>query len=263
MSAQSPTVTLDDYLKEVRVFPATSPEFSKIAADLGVSATLASLGPGAALVVAIRNDSGATVEFRILFQVTKNGRTEARDFTVAQVLGPGESMFTAPREVNGLLAGLMHPPGKPGLYASHGSPAGEPLDYYNGATVRASIDSVTLADGTFIGADTQNFYGQLVAEDTAKRSFFNDISQFKRQGLSPSSIQQRLQARKTAADANKINKPPTGTIADLNLAAIKESNLCVGSLMQLQLLGLDGFDDWAQREKTAADAKPTIKKGGN
>lgn len=71
MMAQPPTVTVNDYLKEVRVFPITSAEFSQAASSLGVSASLASLGEGQSLIAAVRNDSGQAVELRILFQIVQ------------------------------------------------------------------------------------------------------------------------------------------------------------------------------------------------
>jgi hypothetical protein len=86
MPAQTPTATVHDYLKEVRIFASGSPEFAQIAASLGVDATLHTLGPGASLAVAIRNDSGQAVEMRVLFEMTKGGKTTPRDLEISRFL---------------------------------------------------------------------------------------------------------------------------------------------------------------------------------
>jgi hypothetical protein len=40
MSAQTPTVVVQDSLTEVRIFPSTSPDFAKVASSLGVDNSL-------------------------------------------------------------------------------------------------------------------------------------------------------------------------------------------------------------------------------
>ena len=197
MSAQTPTAAVNDYLSAVRIFANGSPDFVKIASSLGVDATLPTL-PGASLVAAIRNDSGQAVELRILFQVTTGGKTSPRDLEVGRSLAAGEAMLVGPREIGGVLARLLMKPGFRGLVT--GSPTAEPLDAYHGATVTVSIDSATLADGKFIGADTQNIYSRLVAEDAVKKSFFSDLAGLQSAGLSQTQIEQALTTRKGTAD---------------------------------------------------------------
>ena len=210
MSAQIPQATVNDYLSEVRIFPPGTADFAQIAAKLGVDATLPTLGAGARLVVAIRNDSGGEVGANVLFQVTKNGRTQPHDLTLGLMLGAGDSALLAPREVSGPLAMMLHPPGKPGLFGFTGSPTGGPLDYYEGATVTASVDSATLADGKFIGADTQKLYDQLVANDKAERKFFSDVAALLSAGKTQAEIEQVLTARASPNPNTPTTDMPTG-----------------------------------------------------
>ena len=114
-------------------------------------------------------------------------------------------MLVAPREIGGALARLMLKPGFQGIVS--GSPTVQPLDAYQGATVTVSVDSATLADGHFIGADTQNFFERLVAEDAAKRKFFSDVVGFQHAGFSRDHISEELARRKAAADADKGKMP--------------------------------------------------------
>ena len=252
MSAQPPTVAVNDYLKEVRVFPSTSAEFSQAASSLGVSASLATLGAGQSLIVAVRNDSSGPVEARILFQLTKGGKTLPRDLYMGHSLAAGEVTLVAPREINGALAMLLHA-GKPGLIASSGSPTAQPLDDFNGATVTVSVDSATLADGKFIGADTQKVFDRLIAEQAAKKKFFSDLAGMA--GQPQAQIEQALTTRKAAADAAKAQMTD---ITDLNLAAQTESGLANGALMQLQYFGMASLTNWAQKENAAVQSKPTL-----
>jgi hypothetical protein len=253
MSAQTPTAAVNDYLSEVRIFANGSPDFAKIASSLGVDAALATL-PGASLVAAVRNDSGQAIELRTLFQLTKDGKTTPRDMSLGPSLQAGESALVAPREIRGALTRLMLRPGFQGLVS--GSPRPQPLDAYQGATVVVSIDSATLADGKFIGADTQNIYSRLVAEDAAKKSFFSDVAGFQSAGLSQTQIEQALTTRKGTADAAKSQM--TGGITGLNLAAITESGLCNMALMRLQHFGLANLFEYAAKKNAAAAAKPSI-----
>jgi hypothetical protein len=254
MSAQPPTVAVNDYLKEVRGFPSTSAEFSQAASSLGVSASLATLGAGQSLIVAIRNDSGGPVEARILFQLTKGGKTTPRDLYFGYSLAAGAVTLIAPREINGALAGLLHA-GKPGLVGFTGSPTAQPLDDFNGATVTASVDSATLSDGKFIGADTQKAFPRLVAEHNAKKKFFNDLAGMA--GQSQAQINHALTARKAAADAAKGKMTD---LTDLDLAAQTEAGLAQGALMQLQYFGMASLTSWVEKENAALASKPSIHK---
>lgn len=255
MSAQTPTVTANDYLKEVRVFAPGSAEFAKIASALGVDATLPTLGAGAQLVAAIRNDSGGTVELRILFQLTKGGKTTPRDLQLNQTLQAGESTLVAPREVNGALAGLLNA-GKPGLHGFTGSPTVQPLDDYQGATAYVSVDSATLADGKFVGADTQNYFDRLVENDARQKSFFSDLAA-QSKTLSAAEIKQMLSERQTAAASDR--KKSSG-MANFPLGAQTEYGLCVTALAQLEHFGMAALSTWADRENAKQQAKPTLHK---
>ena len=242
MSAQPPTVAVNDYLKEVRVFPSTSAEFSQAASKLGVSATLSTLGPGASLVVAIRNDSGGPVEFRILHSVTKGGRTTT-DMEVGRSLQAGEAALAAPKEIGGALAGLLNA-GRPGLTA--GPPTVQPLDRYQGATITVSIDSATLANGKFIGADTRNMFDELVAEDKARKKLFSDLTGWLSAGETQAQITQALQQRQSQIQPGE------------NQAAITEDALLFEALTQLERRGVASLTNWAQKENAAVQSKPTL-----
>ena len=246
MSAQPPTLVVNDYLHEVRVFPPTNPEFAQAASSLGMSATLATLGGGASLVVAVRNDSGQPVETRILFQVSKGRKTVPRDLEVGRYFAVGEEALVAPREIGGALARLLNA-GKPGLIT--GSPTVEPLDAYQGATVTVSVDSATFADGRFIGADTQNLFNSLVAEEKAKKKFFSDVVGFLSAGQSQAQIQQEMTTRRDAANAAK---------GIGNLAANTESGLSTAALMHLQHLGMASLGEWVAQENAKLVGKPSI-----
>jgi len=251
--AQTPTVTVKDYLSEVRIFAPGTPEFAKIVSTLGVDATLPTL-PGASLFAAIRNDSSQAVELRILFQITKGEKTTSRDFEIGHTLAAGEATLVAPREVGGALASLLHA-GKPGLATGFsGSSTVLPLDDYQGAAATVSIDSATLADGKFIGADTQNIYSRLVENDARQRSFFADlVAQSKT--LPEAEIVQMLNARKDAAGAAKSKS--TG-IANFPLADQTEFGLSTGALAQLQHFGMATLASWAERENARLQSKPTL-----
>jgi hypothetical protein len=248
--AQTPTATVHDYLTEVRIFAPGSPEFATIASKLGVDATLNTLGPGASLVAALRNDSGQTVELRILFNVTKGGKTSPHGFEVGRVLAAGAVDLVAPREIGGALAGLLNA-GKPGLIT--GSPTVQPLDDYQGATVTVSIDSATLADGKFIGADTQNYFDRVVAEDNTKKQFFSDVVAWLAAKQSQAQIEQALTARKAKANAGQ-------STGEVNLAAITESGLAATALAVIQYQGMASLATWATKENAAVGAKPSIHK---
>ena len=253
--AQTPTATVNDYLKEIRIFASGSPDFAKIASSLGVDAALPTI-PGASLVVAIRNDSGQAVEsMRILFQLVKDGQATPRDIELWHGLAAGSAMLTAPREVRGPLVRLVSA-GKLGLVGFGGPPEGLPLDDYQGAGATVSIDSITLADGKFIGADTLSFFPLMVAEEAAKKSFFSDLASQSR-ALSVSEIRQALTARQSAAEAAE-NK--SIGLANFPFAAMTELRLCTQALMVLEHSGLEDLSSWAQQEKLKLSSQPTLHK---
>lgn len=253
MAAQT-NMVVNDYLKEVRVFSSTSAEFSQAAAILGVSATLSTLGAGQSLVVAVRNDSGGPVELRILFQLApKGGTARTRDLYMGYSLAAGEVTLVAPREINGTLAGLMHA-GKPGVIVS-GSPIEQPLNDYQGATATASIDSATLVDGKFIGADTQKVFDRLVAEHAAKKKFYSDLAGMS--GQSQAAIEQALTTRKANADAAVRQMTD---VTNLNLAANAESGLAAIASMRIQQFGMASLAEWVAQENATLDAKPALHK---
>jgi hypothetical protein len=239
---------VNDYLPEVRIFPPASPEFAQIATKLGVDATLSTLGDGRLLLVAIRNDSGQAVELRILFQVTSGGKTMPHDTEVGRVLQAGEATLVAPREVGGALALLMSA-GRPGMVTGFtGPPTAQPLDFYQGAQVTASIDSATLlATGKFIGNDTRGLYDQLVAADAARKKFYSDVVEFQAAGLSQSEIEKALTARKANADKAALRDLPN-----------TESGLCTEALVRLQYFGIANLFELAAKENAALQSKPTL-----
>lgn len=129
------------------------------------------------------------------------------------------------------------------------------MEEYAGAQISASIDSVSLESGRFIGEDTQAFFARLVAEQAAKKSFFNDVAGFQSAGLSQPQIEEALSKRKAAAD---IAKSKTTSPADLNLAAMTESGLCTLALMRLQDFGMASLFEWAAKENAVVQSKPTL-----
>jgi hypothetical protein len=243
--AQTPTATVNDYLSEVRIFAPGSPDFAKIASALGVDATLPTLGPGASLIVAVRNDSGQGAEIRILFQGIKNGKTVSSNLQVGRTLAAGEATLVAPREISGVVAELLNA-GKPGLIT--GGPA-RPLDVYQGAVVSVSVDSATLASGKFIGRDTQNLFDQLVADDKAKKKFFSDLTGWLEAGEPQAQIEQALTKRAANADAAKSYD---------NWAAFSESTLSRSALSRIKQWGMANLTSWAMKESATWAAKPSI-----
>lgn len=253
MSAQTPTATVHDYLSEVRIFPSGSPDFAKIATGLGVDAALRTL-PGASLVVALRNDSGEGIDsMRIVYLINKGGKSIPRVTLYYSPLGAGAARLVAPVELRGLAAVLNPAQQGQGLVTGATLSRVPSLVFYQGATVTVSVDSATLAvSGRFIGADTQNFFSRLVAEDAARKSFFSEIAGFQAAGLSQSEIEQTL--TKSQADAKGQMSGVTG----LNLAAMSESDLCSMALMQLKQGGMANLFEWAAKESAALQSKPSI-----
>jgi hypothetical protein len=247
MTAQT-KLTVQDSLKEVRIFDHTSPDFVKIATSLGVDASLATLGAGASLVVAIRNDSGEAIDsMRLLFQVDKEG-VHAPRLILQGPLAAGKATPAAPHELGGAVTAMMHY--GPGVGGGHPWP----LDFYQGATVIASIDSATLASGRFVGADTLNFFATLIAEQAAKKSFFADLAA-QSKTLTNSELQQVLTARQSAADAAKGKAT---SLADFNLAAMTEFSLSVQALTRLTRSGLPDLSSWAEQENVKLSSQPTL-----
>ena len=244
MFAQPPTLIVDDYLKEVRIFRGTSPDFAKIASSLGVDATLPTLGPGASLVAAVRNDSGGPVELRIVHSVTKGGSTIASDLEVDRYLQAGETALVAPQEIVGALEGLLHA-GRPGLFA--GSPTVRPLDRYQGATITVSIDSATLANGKFIGADTRKMFDELVAEDKARKKFFSDLTGWLSSGKTQAQIIQTIQERLSQIQPFE------------NQAAITLSGLLEEAQNWLERRGMAFLSTWAASQSAiCVNSKPSV-----
>ena len=256
ISAQTPTATVHDYLSEVRIFPSGSPDFAKIATGLGVDATLPTL-PGASLVVALRNDSGQTIDsMRIVYLVNKGGKPIPRVTLYYGLLGAGAARLVTPVELRGLAALLNPAQQGQGLVTGATLSRVPSLVFYQGATVTVSVDSATLAvSGRFIGADTQNFFSRLVAEDAAQKSFFSGVAGFQAAALSQSVIEQALTKRQADADAAK--RQMFG-ITGLNLAAMSESDLCSGALMRLKQGGMANLFEWAAKESAALQSKPSI-----
>jgi hypothetical protein len=250
MSAQTPTTTVNDYLS-VRIFAPGSPDFARIASSLGVAATLPTLGPGASLVVALRNDSGEAIDsMRLLFQVHQGDRTFPR-ITLWGPLAAGRGELVAPREVEGALSALIH--SEPGGLRST-SPAAESIQDFMGAQITASIDSVTLASGHFIGADTLAFFSRLVENDARQKAFFADlVAQSKT--LPEAQIIEMLTARKVQA---RSAKQRSASIANFSLADQTEFGLATMALAQLQHFGMATLASWAERENAKLESKPTL-----
>jgi hypothetical protein len=249
--AQTSTATVNDYLSDVRIFAPGSPDFAKIASSLGVDATLPTLGPGASLVSAIRNDSGEAVDsMRILFQGQKGGGTFSR-IALGGSLAAGGSTLIAPTGLDVALLALLHPQ----QGASHNT--AHPQTDYTGVEMTTSIDSVSLANGKFLGADTLGFFSRLAAEDATKKSFFSAVAGYQAAGLTQSQITQALKDRKAAADSAKRK---TTSVTDLDLGAMEESRLCGRALVKLQQFGMANLSAWATEENAKAQSKPTLHK---
>lgn len=249
--AQTPTVTVHDYLSEVRIFANGSPDFAKIAASLGADATLPTLGAGSSLVVALRNDSGEAIDsMRILYQVHQGAHTFGR-ITLYGSLPAGASVLTAPRELAGAVMALTSPRG---VLSSPSS--AQPIDDYLGAQITASIDSVTLASGRFLGDDTLAFFSRLVENDARQKSFFSDLT-VQVKTLPEAEVKQMLTTRKAAATAAKRRST---SVANFPLADQIESGLCSVALVKLQTSGMSTLAGWAERENAKLQSKPTLHK---
>lgn len=107
---------------------------------------------------------------RIVYQIERDGKTIPH-VTLYGTLAPGAQTLFAPREV--ALDRLLRP--RQGELRV-GSTSPQPLDLYLGVPVTVSIDSVSLASGRFIGADTQAFFSRLVENDARQKSFFADLA---------------------------------------------------------------------------------------
>lgn len=248
-------VTINDSLPGIHIFAQSSPEFTKIASNLGVDASLKALGEALPLVVAIRNDSGEALEsMRILYLVARYGKLIPR-VVIDGPLASGGSMVFAPQEASATLEKLVNPnagPGKPRAQFS-----AQPLDFYRGSPVTVSIDSATLASGRFVGADTQVFFPRLVAEAAAKKAFLTELSGYQSAGLSQAQIEQALNKRKSTADTAMRQMT---SITELNLAAQAESQLSMEALLRLQNFGMAPMADWVARENAGLANKPVLHK---
>lgn len=119
----------------------------------------------------------------------------------------------------------------------------------------ASVDSATLASGQFLGADTQNFFSKLAAEQAARKSFFADLTA-QSKTLDASGIKQALASRQSTAAAASHKST---SFADMNLAAMTESSLCDQALMLLERLGgLPALSSWAERENLTLSSQPML-----
>jgi len=248
MQAQPASVTIDDSLKEVRVFGSGSPDFVAIAAAKGVDASLSTLGDGLPLVVAIRNDSGEDIESMRIFYRIRQGNRNPDQITLHGPLAAGASVLHAPRGLGGALAKLT--PLQPGTIRTGAS---GPLETWPGAEVTVSIDSVTLASRRFVGPDTLGYFSKLVAEDARRKEFFRDVAAFESAGFTQAQIEQALNNRKAAADAAKGKMT---SIRDIDLAAQTESVLCIQALAHLQHSEAATLFDWVASENRALAVKP-------
>jgi len=131
-----------------------------------------------------------------------------------------------------------------------------PLDDYQGATLVASIDSATLADGKFIGADTQTFFKRLAEKDARKKKFFSDLAT-NAKAKSAADIRQFLNAGKAEADA-KRGSMGAGGLAGFSLADIEVGGLWSSALMQLEHFGQASLSQWADAENAKQQSKPTL-----
>jgi hypothetical protein len=252
--AQTPTVTVNDYLSEVRIFAPGSPDFARIAASLGVDATLPTLGPGASLVAAIRNDSGQAIDsMRIIFSRQKGGDKPVTSLELGRGLEIGGARLVAPREVGGALARTLKP-GTQGVM-SGGSPTVEPLDAYQGTTLTISIDSATLADGKFIGADTLTFFSRLVENDARQKAFFAELIAHSKTASAEVDIKQMLTARK--AQARSAQQSVSGVRGFL-LADQTEFGLATTALVQLEHFGMANVVSWVEHENAKLESRPTL-----
>jgi hypothetical protein len=259
--AQTPTAKVHDYLKEVRILPPGSPEFAQIASKLGVDATLSTLGQGASLVVAIRNDSGHAIDsMRILYDINKGG-TPIHRLQHWGSLAAGEAILFGPMEIAGPIYQLQHSQPQMGMITNMRS--AQPLDFYQGSEVTFSVDSASLANGKFVGADTQGFFPKLVERDARVKAFFSDLAKDAKT-LSVAQLNQQLTAGKAASDAARF-KPsgpiqPGGPMADrFSLADQELSGMYQVALATLES-GLPSLAQWADRENSKQQSKPTLHK---
>jgi hypothetical protein len=170
-------------------------------------------------------------------------------------LRPGEATLAAPREISGALA-LMMNAGKPGLHSVAGSSTVQPLYDYQGATVTASIDSVTLANGKFIGADTQNFFPPAGRERHAQEKVLSDLAT-NAKTKSAADVRQSLNAGKADADA-KRGSMGAGGLTGFSLADIEVGHLGSSALVQLEHFGQASLSQWAEQENAKLQSKPSL-----
>jgi hypothetical protein len=242
MSAQ-PAVTVHDSLSEVRIFDHTSPDFAKAASDLGVSASLATLGEGLPLVVAVRNDSGEDMESaRILYE---GGRTT--QVVLHGSLAKGAGALIGPPELQRALSALMNR--QQGLGVGQG-PA-QSLASYQGAEITVSVDSASLASGRFVGPDTWDFLPQLIELDNAKKAFFRQVAGFRTSGLSQPLIEAALTDGETKARATKSQ-------ARLSIVAVTEAGWYRVALGRLRQFGMASLFTWADGENAKVASKPAL-----
>ena len=152
-----------------------SAEFQAAVDRIGATATVNQLGPAKDYFVAIEFNTPTRVSgYRTLFELT-NGPLESVRHLVRRVngiepvdLGAGAVMLAAPAPLDRIANEINSNPKTP-------LPSTPLLGDLAGRAVTASVDSVTRADGTFVGPDTLNLYDRLVNREAAVAIFFERL----------------------------------------------------------------------------------------
>jgi hypothetical protein len=250
LSAQHMTIlqTIDG----ISIFGSGSPEFSAIANNLGATNTLALLGPGAELFVAIRNDSTETVEsMRVLFEVS--GQKPIQWVSLRETtFTPGSVKLVAP-DVLDRIAASAGPHSGPSFGQGGPATVPPPLAFLNGETT-VSVDSVTFTSGLFEGEDKATFFDRLVETDKASRSFFSNLLAMKER--TDSEITSMLQSQRSLVKNSRRN---TKDSSGLNIIpAMEISRLSMAALLRLQSQGSAAVMTWAEAERDRLVAKPIL-----
>jgi hypothetical protein len=236
----------------ISIFGPGSPGFSAIVNNLGATNTLAALGPGAELFVAIRNDSAETVEsMRVLFETS--GQKPIQWISLRQTtFAPGSVMLVAP-DVLDRIAASPSPHDGPSIGQGGPATVPPPLAFLNGETT-VSVDSVTFANGLFEGEDKAAFYDLLIETDEAAKSFFSGLLAMKER--TDSEVTSMLQSQRSLVKTSRRNRKD---LSSLNVVpAMEVSRLSMTALVRLRSQGAAGLMTWAEAEISRIAAKPIL-----
>ncbi len=154
----------------VNVYPAGTPGFQAAVQRLGATATVNQLGAALDYFVALEFTDPNIKSFRILFELTDGKRTVRRANLSSYInVRAGDVLLAAPAPLDRVAAAINHQPMKP-------LPSQPDIGFLTGRTGTASIDSVTLSDGSFLGPDVLVLYDRLSRRGPAIVAFLSELS---------------------------------------------------------------------------------------